>query len=981
MRNRREQGMALITALLVLLLISSMIVGMSFLVLTDQKLGGNNADRQKAFYGAEAGMESLTTALQDGFSNNYALSAADITNIVANTQTTTTNLPGMQFLNPDGTNGFMINFTADTSANNLGNPTAVSHTILSGTYAGLIGLLTPYTLQVTSRTPMGSEVRLQRTVQTVAIPVFQFGIFSDTDLSYFAGPNFDFGGRVHTNGNLWLAEGDNATLTMRDKVTAVGEVVRTNLENGWPLTTAYNGTISITENPGSGPFANLGQNQGSTTGTSWFGNIAGTQETAFQTVSNTYNGNLGNGATGVKALDLTIATPAIGGTAIDMLRLPQPGELVANPGKLKERYYSQASLRIMLSDYDANGTCANSDLVGLDYASPNTPNTPVDLASLAWDTTAPNPAAGLAPVGQVPKAAWLANQGVTVFPLPVSDAQGGAAGYKTADGYWVQKWFPIETGCIKIDYQTKAGLVWVDVTQQILNLGFTGRNLNQQTKAVMSIAANQVPNRLALPPAQIAPSGCGDPSPSAVIRLARVRDNPASANGAGGCGFPYVARGTDYVPNVLYDTREGILRDDPLPVVAITSPTGQATLAGAMHYVELDVNNLDNWFKGAGAVANNTTGYTVYFSDRRGDRKDPNPPASVGVGPRKTGAFGYDDIVNPNDANSCPDNVLQGAEDFESDFVHGTDLNPPAGPKNYDQFFPTDNNVAPNNPMLWTVNNTAMQVPNLFTSPAVPGTTVIQNHPKCAGPAPKGNAWPYAAALNVGDLRLNPPVYFRRALKVVNGGTISLGVCDGVACGLSIVSENPVYVQGDYNAGANGNFATPFVAAAVMGDAVTFLSNNWNDVNSFAFPYGSLNAAGAASITNGGRNATTTTYRMAIVGGKTIPFKQPPAGTGGAANGKSDFGTDGGVHNFLRYLENWGGQTLWYKGSIVALFYSHQAAGTFKCCNTVYSPPTRGYSFQTEFLTPSLLPPRTPMFRDINTLGFTQLILSTEGVD
>ncbi len=67
MRNRREQGMALITALLVLLLISSMIVGMSFLVLTDQKLGGNNADRQRAFYGAEAGMESLTTSLQDCF--------------------------------------------------------------------------------------------------------------------------------------------------------------------------------------------------------------------------------------------------------------------------------------------------------------------------------------------------------------------------------------------------------------------------------------------------------------------------------------------------------------------------------------------------------------------------------------------------------------------------------------------------------------------------------------------------------------------------------------------------------------------------------------------------------------------------------------------------------------------------------------------------------------------------------------------------
>jgi hypothetical protein len=50
-------------------------------------------------------------------------------------------------------------------------------------------------------------VRLERELNTVAIPVFQFGIFSETDLSFFAGPNFNFGGRVHTNGNLFLASG------------------------------------------------------------------------------------------------------------------------------------------------------------------------------------------------------------------------------------------------------------------------------------------------------------------------------------------------------------------------------------------------------------------------------------------------------------------------------------------------------------------------------------------------------------------------------------------------------------------------------------------------------------------------------------------------------------------------------------------------------------------------------------------------------
>ena len=63
MKKHREQGMALITALLVLMLVSSMIVGLAWMVMSDQKLGGNNSDRQKAFYAAEAGMESMTAAL------------------------------------------------------------------------------------------------------------------------------------------------------------------------------------------------------------------------------------------------------------------------------------------------------------------------------------------------------------------------------------------------------------------------------------------------------------------------------------------------------------------------------------------------------------------------------------------------------------------------------------------------------------------------------------------------------------------------------------------------------------------------------------------------------------------------------------------------------------------------------------------------------------------------------------------------------
>jgi hypothetical protein len=149
------------------------------------------------------------------------------------------------------------------------------------------------------------------------------------------------------------------------------------------------------------------------------------------------------------------------------------------------------------------------------------------------------------------------------------------------------------------------------------------------------------------------------------------------------------------------------------------------------------------------------------------------------------------------------------------------------------------------------------------------------------------------------------------------------------------------------------------VATAVLADAVTLLSNNWNDRNSFANPH--------RHDSSSERNATTTWYRLAIIAGKGPSFPQP-SGT------PQDFGTDGGAHNFLRYIEDWGGDTLNYRGSIASMFYSRQATGPYKCCDTVYAPPDRGYNFDTEFLTPALLPPHTPMFRDVNITGFAQII-------
>ncbi|HTR48741.1 MAG TPA: pilus assembly PilX N-terminal domain-containing protein [Verrucomicrobiae bacterium] len=1010
MRNRREQGIALITTMLIMLLLSTMIVGIAWLVMGDQKLGGNNSDRQLAFYGAEAGMESLTASLENLFDSNYSPDATAI-NILMTTPGPPSNIPNVQYIAPGSTtvgSGYSITFTPSSANANI--PASAFGTIPTGTYAGLVGLMTPYTLTVTARTSSGSEVRLQREVQTVGIPVFQFGYFSQMDLSFFAGPNFNFGGRVHSNGNLWLAEGDGATLTMSQKVTAAGEIITKNLENGWVTTTGYTGTVNITNGSGVANLVAQTPQQSVLGNTNLYGAI-GAYDTTFKSMANTkFNNNIAVAETGVQPLNLAIATPSIGGQPIDLIRRPQPNENNSNAGKLNERYYTQVSLRILLSDYGPSGTCSDSDIssssgTALPYLATNGSGntiTPVDLATLAWDTSAPTTSGNsYPPYYAAPAGLTAGNLGKTLFPLPVSYAQAASYnGGANPDGYWVQKYYPTLTGCLKIDYQDKTSTVtapvWKDATWEILNLGFTGRNINPQVNkngvpAYSGVVAPKEPGysgstqTAASGPtvnSGVTTVGCQDPSPNAVIRLARLRDNPSTAvSGNDYCGNNQgntvgtwsglssrtgsandcvqtqnatncaSQHGTDYWPNVLFDTREALLRDN--------APTGNVLIAaGAMSYVELDVKNLAKWFQGTigtnGTSVLATNGFSIYFSDRRGEQKDPNPPTSVSATAALTGGYGYDDIVNSGSANGCPaGGAPEQAEDFENDTPGTTGT------------VKTYGNILASSPtQLWpmlvngTVTGIQLGAVSTLTS------TILSNNPSCTT---TGKNWPYAAVTNGIDLRENPPIFYRRALKIVDADTISLGTCNSVSCGLTTVSENPVYMQGCYNnpgqcSMTSVNWSSSSVGTSIIADAVTLLSDNWNDTNSFAWPY-NLND----------RQAITTTYRTAAAGGKGVPFKQPTVGAP-----PQDFGTDGGAHNFLRYLENWGGDTLYYEGSIVSMYYNHQAAGIYKCCNTVYSPPTRGYQFDTNFLTPSLLPPLTPMLRLVNTIGFTQMLLPTQ---
>jgi len=85
-------------------------------------------------------------------------------------------------------------------------------------------------------------------VEVALLPAFEFGVFCDGDCDYFAGPPFNFGGRVHANGNLFLAAKRRSLDLLPTKFTAVGQVIISQLENGTaagPGAGSYNGNVYI----------------------------------------------------------------------------------------------------------------------------------------------------------------------------------------------------------------------------------------------------------------------------------------------------------------------------------------------------------------------------------------------------------------------------------------------------------------------------------------------------------------------------------------------------------------------------------------------------------------------------------------------------------------------------------------------------------------------------------------------------------------
>ena len=171
---------------------------------------------------------------------------------------------------------------------------------------------------------------------------------------------------------------------------------------------------------------------------------------------------------------------------------------------------------------------------------------------------------------------------------------------------------------------------------------------------------------------------------------------------------------------------------------------------------------------------------------------------------------------------------------------------------------------------------------------------------------------------------------YRTGIRLVNGQTLP-------ATGLTVATSNPLYIRGNYNAPAAALGTTNTsgtVPASLVADAVTILSPNWSDNFSY-YPLAY-------------RNATATTINAALLTGN-VP-------TGGGYY-------SGGAENAIRLLENWGGVTLTFNGSLAILFYSATATGPWGATADVYNTATRAYNFDPNFLIQAKLPPNTPQLR------------------
>jgi hypothetical protein len=191
---------------------------------------------------------------------------------------------------------------------------------------------------------------------------------------------------------------------------------------------------------------------------------------------------------------------------------------------------------------------------------------------------------------------------------------------------------------------------------------------------------------------------------------------------------------------------------------------------------------------------------------------------------------------------------------------------------------------------------------------------------------------------------------------------------------MTIASDQGIYLQGDYNTIARK-------PAAIMADTITALSVNCvspnqgtdpstiptANINCLIFPWAGVitgNSPWTGSPILKNPQAKMYSAQTTSVNAAFLSFTAQSWGNLGLYRGYGDgnyYG--GGLNNYMRFVEDWNGQSFNYSGSLVSLGTPLEFGGGFRSGGQLYSyfePPNRNFNYDTSFNAFPSLPPMTP---------------------
>lgn len=964
-----QDGSAMVLALLVMILLMGFVALAISRTNSETVAESNDAAESRAFEAAHASLEVMTRNFNKIFDLKLNPDAADLTRVKGQAPPV-----------------FTDDYDFDQNITPSGTPQPV---VMTGElFQGLNALRDEWKLDTVATSKKdGVQVALTRRFFNNRIPIFQFGIFYDDDLEFHPGPRFDFGGRVHSNGNIFLAA--STGLYFASKVSAQGQILTNVQKNGKPWSD-WDDNVFIKN--ASGTFVQLTNTMGSalTSPVNGAPVTSNPLPTTYKSANWSTNQALfqGNLLSGQKPLDLpvklnsAILNPA---NALDYVELVKRGKNVGdlwNDGTgtatapnivpvvtansddevtEHERYYGKNGIRITLADSKAKlPGCATA--TGAAVATPCGVRLDGNADGLGLQTTSDR---GYQPKAMVGTPTYQATRlNGNRFAIPGREV-----------------WIKVETN--GYDQPTNT-YVTADITEDILSFGVTeaapslgtsGANFSIQEPT--NYYTNNIDKRSIIKLQRFIMDGADIPSQSATTTVMSKNDKtwadqggmkapynfvlPAYITGttSGNCltasGSSFVGYDNAVNPNIgglytderthwrkatvnlnapldntttkcvapfpisMFDTREGLYYEG----TSTFDPTAAANYgknvpwAGVMSMIDIDVANMRAFLNGnydTGTTLPTTTPWAIANSRALKSTDIRNSNGWVVYVSDRRGDFDFDGEYDMEDVYGNNDGTMQPGEDVNKSGTLQAD---------------------------YTNEAVKYRGSGTFVSPDV---AAVFDHK-----------------------------YYRRGVRLINGSLLpgQYHAPPGITQGFTFSSENAVYVKGNYNATGVASYGSPtpptdylpqntvdHIPASIASDAVVILSNNWNDARSYVYPFDL-----------GNRPATETTLRFATLTGDTLTSLDATPNQGGGNPRMS-----GGVHNFIRFLEDWDNSVnLNYSGSLINLFNSRNNNGTFKCCSIIYVPPERNWVFDTSFLDGSRLPPGTPFFQVIQLTGFQRL--------